>query len=202
MVGRGWHEDERGRWRAEGGFTQGGSTLTVAEGIKALLGVPEEKPMLGDDSNVGGPENPSQLAKTVDVAVDVGVSEGVFAPFSNPTRSWARGAPGSRGGELAGRKRTEPRDGFVYFFQGDTTGRIKIGFSTDPKRRLEEIRSGASERMRLLGSLPGTTGDEASYHRANSSAHVLNEWFSPEVLPQVAGILGVPTSTLVEIPFV
>jgi len=85
---------------------------------------------------------------------------------------------------------------------GDTTRRIKIGFSDNPGRRLEEIRSGASERMRLLGSISGTTTAEASLHRKHSSSWVLDEWFLGDVLPDVAKVLDTDVESLETIPFV
>jgi len=124
-------------------------------------------------------------------------------PWSNPTRNWKRAAPGSRGGQAGrGSHTSELRSGFVYFFQGDTTRRIKIGFSDNPGRRLEEIRSGASERMRLLGSVFGTTTDEASLHRKHSASWVHNEWFAPELLPDVATVLDTDVESLESISFV
>jgi hypothetical protein len=123
-------------------------------------------------------------------------------PFSNPTRAWQRGLPGSRGGSAARGPRGELRQGYVYFFQGDTTRRIKIGFSSAPERRLaKEIRKGASERMRLLGFVAGTTQDEAKLHRTNAGSHVLDEWFTEDVLPEVARHLGRSVEELEEIPF-
>lgn len=189
MVGRNWFVDERGRWRKPGPKSptrQAGCTVT--EAVTALL-----SPVQPEDDATPVPEYQTPEIGQVHTYEP--------EPFSNPTRAWKRGAPGSRNGEARRRSGGSTREGFVYFFQGDTTRRIKIGFSEDPERRLTEIRSGASERMRLLGSIAGTTTDEAAQHRANASAHVLNEWFAEDVLPDVAQVLGVAIKELEEIPF-
>jgi hypothetical protein len=162
--------------------------LTVSEAVEALLAPEQTEP--GET-----PSRDSERLKSVNPSKP--------ARWSNPTRNWPRAAAGSQGGATAGAKRNSATwDGYVYFFQGDTTRRIKIGFSQNPTRRLEEIRSGASERIRLLGSVPGTTGDEAALHRTNATVHVLNEWFAEDALPEVARVLGCDVQEFDAIPFV
>jgi hypothetical protein len=201
-IGKDWFQDDEGRWRKRGSFSEA-SDLTIREGIEAVLGVSKSvheasealgtagdpAPMLGASPEGNQPRKPVHETPKIEL------------PNFNPTRNWKRGAPGSAGGVYSGRLKGGSREGYVYFFQGDTTRRVKIGFSEDPERRLGEIRKGASERMRLLGSVVGTTGDEATHHRANSSSWVLDEWFAEDVFPQVADVLGVDVKTLEAIPF-
>lgn len=187
MLGREWFVDERGRWRQRGPKSPDTrSRLTVSEAVEALLA----------PQNQGLDSSPSEVPERLKSANPPKPEK-----WANPTRNWPRAAPGSRGGATARERSTSTTSGFVYFFQGDTTRRIKIGFSQNPTRRFEEIRSGASERMRLLGAVPGTTGDEAALHRTNATAHVLNEWFAEDALPDVARVLNLNLDDLDSIPF-
>lgn len=66
--------------------------------------------------------------------------------------------------------------GFVYFVHGDT-GRVKIGFTTDPVKRFGSLRTNCPDRLTLLGLLPGTKDDEREWHKRFEGDHLFGEWF-------------------------
>jgi hypothetical protein len=68
-------------------------------------------------------------------------------------------------------------DGFVYFVEA--AGRIKIGYACDPNKRLDELRCGCPVEMTLLGTLRGTSKDEADWHRRFAARRLHGEWFDP-----------------------
>ena len=77
------------------------------------------------------------------------------------------------------------RESFVYFARRTDTEAIKIGFSSDPRRRPQEIRKrersrrGACGRVELLGQYPGDKRDELALHARFAGARILEEWFRP-----------------------
>ena len=64
----------------------------------------------------------------------------------------------------------------VYFIE-DSIERIKIGFSTDPERRLGELQTGSSNRLRLIGSIPGGQHLESTLHSDFAHLRLKDEWF-------------------------
>lgn len=68
--------------------------------------------------------------------------------------------------------------GFVYFAEAE--GSIKIGWSSDVARRLEELQTGNPRKIRLLGAFPGTMHDEAALHRKFGHLRLEGEWFRGE----------------------
>lgn len=78
-----------------------------------------------------------------------------------------------------------PRKGSIYFLQGDTTRRIKIGFSKTPMWRATDIAKECSERINYIGTVPDCSiQDEAKIHRHFAHLRVIGEWFSehPDLL--------------------
>ena len=70
-------------------------------------------------------------------------------------------------------------EAYTYFAKGLWTGRIKIGRSTDPWRRVNEligVRNG--EEAELLCALRGRHL-ERKYHNRFAEYHDGNEWFTP-----------------------
>lgn len=67
----------------------------------------------------------------------------------------------------------------VYFVQAGEGGPIKIGVSGDVKTRMASLQGAHFERLRLLGSTPGTSEDERKLHQRFSAARVKGEWFRP-----------------------
>jgi hypothetical protein len=74
-----------------------------------------------------------------------------------------------------------PKAGFVYFISNPETGKIKIGFSDDPERRLADGRTWCP-RVVLLKTIPSKdmAADESYYHSKFNQAHFDGEWFLPE----------------------
>ena len=71
------------------------------------------------------------------------------------------------------------RKGFVYFFQGDATKLIKIGFSDNLTHRFQHLQRCCPERLIVLGAVQGSTFDERELHRKLKAARVHHEWFRP-----------------------
>jgi hypothetical protein len=68
--------------------------------------------------------------------------------------------------------------GFVYAI-GDSE-RVKIGWSSDPMRRLDKIRSDCPDVAHLLGLVPATREQEAEAHKLLAPWHIQREWFRHE----------------------
>lgn len=65
--------------------------------------------------------------------------------------------------------------GFVYAItSGDF---VKIGWSTDPRRRLGKVSSDNASPCSLIGFIPATLEDEAALHERFASSRVRGEWF-------------------------
>jgi hypothetical protein len=68
--------------------------------------------------------------------------------------------------------------GFVYAI-GDGE-RVKIGWSEDPIRRLNKIRSDCPNEAHLLGLISATRMQEAEAHKLLAPWHIRGEWFRHE----------------------
>ena len=79
----------------------------------------------------------------------------------------------------------------VYFAQGAISQLIKIGTTTNLKKRLQALRTGSPEPLVLLGAIPGGDQEERELHQRFSSQRINGEWFSPspELLRAAAGEL-------------
>lgn len=66
--------------------------------------------------------------------------------------------------------------GFVYFIWSDNW--IKIGYSLDPFRRVQDLVVGMPTGIRSLGAVPGTSKDEQRLHHALRSYRRHGEWFA------------------------
>ena len=64
---------------------------------------------------------------------------------------------------------------FVYFIQGKETGRIKIGTSQDPEKRIKSMQ--LPEPVRILHIQPGGRELESKLHKKFQHLHVHGEWF-------------------------
>lgn len=74
-----------------------------------------------------------------------------------------------------------------YFIVDETNGRVKIGKSTDPTKRLRELQTANASPLKLRLSLPngseGVFGEppgswtENALHIRFSSHHIRGEWF-------------------------
>jgi len=71
--------------------------------------------------------------------------------------------------------------GYVYFIQqvGKPETPIKIGYSSDPGRRISEVQIGSSEPLHFLCLFEGSIHDEARVHARFAHLRLQGEWFSP-----------------------
>jgi hypothetical protein len=69
--------------------------------------------------------------------------------------------------------------GYVYFFQAKNA-RVKIGQSTDPRRRLLDLSRHAGHRLDVIGVMPSDVplAEEAAIHSAFAAHHIEGEWFN------------------------
>lgn len=74
-------------------------------------------------------------------------------------------------------RRLNKAGGAIYFVQGITSRRIKIGFSTNILNRLEALGTSCPEQLRLLGAISGTMAAERALHARFASFRVKGEWF-------------------------
>lgn len=74
--------------------------------------------------------------------------------------------------------------GVVYFIRAEGSDAIKIGFTTDLKRRIRNLECASGRKVTLLHAMPGTYDDERSLHRRFKAARLDGEWFEavPELL--------------------
>lgn len=81
-------------------------------------------------------------------------------------------------GKLLAKQMLKLAKGTVYFVRaGD---KIKIGFSTDAKTRINSLQTSNPERLELLGVIDGPESHERSLHHRFRHLHVLGEWFRAE----------------------
>lgn len=78
----------------------------------------------------------------------------------------------------------------IYFIQADGVGHVKIGFTAndDAAVRLATLQVGSPVPLKLLGTIPGTLGDEKNLHRRFASARVHGEWFRP--IPELLALIS------------
>jgi hypothetical protein len=81
---------------------------------------------------------------------------------------------------------------YVYFFQAEESGVIKIGFSRSPAQRLKHLQIGHHEKLAMLGYAAGTSNDERKLHKRLVADKLSGEWFKPTkpVLEAVVGFLN------------
>lgn len=79
---------------------------------------------------------------------------------------------------------------FVYFARVRSRKLLKIGFTTDPRRRLGELKSETGFEHDLIGCVRGGRELERLLKRRFAGKRVLGEWFSDEILPEIERILS------------
>ncbi len=75
----------------------------------------------------------------------------------------------------------ERANGYVYFFQSRGDGPVKIGFSTSPRSRREQLQTAHGERISCLGYFAATKRAERLLHRHFAESQTFGEWYSPTV---------------------
>ena len=78
--------------------------------------------------------------------------------------------------------------GYVYFFQAEMGGPVKIGYSGSPRARRKELQTGHGEVIVCLGYLRGTKQSESMLHHAFADQRVRGEWFAPA--PMLTNLIG------------
>jgi hypothetical protein len=65
----------------------------------------------------------------------------------------------------------------VYFIKNLSSGHIKIGWSSDPERRIKELQPGAEGKLVLMATQPGGVETEASIHKHFKDLLFYGEWY-------------------------
>jgi len=71
------------------------------------------------------------------------------------------------------------RRSYIYFAARATDGAIKIGWSSDVIRRMQELRKRERCPVDLLACVPGSKPDELALHERFKSCALELEWFRP-----------------------
>lgn len=69
---------------------------------------------------------------------------------------------------------------FIYFAHCWTTGLVKIGVTTNVKKRIRHLKVECGHETRLLTSWPGTHKGERELHRQFADSAAGHEWFRIE----------------------
>lgn len=79
-------------------------------------------------------------------------------------------------------KKTSEVYGVVYFVGAQSTGPVKIGFTTDRtvSSRLSQLQTGSHEELVVLGKVDASPAVERAIHNLLSSHVVRGEWFERE----------------------
>lgn len=67
----------------------------------------------------------------------------------------------------------------IYFIQAEPNGRIKIGRSNSPEKRLANMQVGSPVKLKLIGTKNGGLAEEKHMHVVFSSHWSHGEWFEP-----------------------
>jgi hypothetical protein len=82
--------------------------------------------------------------------------------------------------------------GFVYAIQADDA--VKIGWASDPVRRLSELNVGSPNKHRLIGFVAATKSQERELHLLLSRWRIRGEWFRlVDAVEHFAKLLPVPS---------
>ena len=82
-------------------------------------------------------------------------------------------------------------DMYVYAIRERETGRIKLGISKDPERRLAQLQVGNSQDLELVAyrKAENRYADESKAHLLNADIHIRGEWFDHEAAHCLQGEL-------------
>jgi hypothetical protein len=78
---------------------------------------------------------------------------------------------------------TTTTKGFVYFIVDYQAKKVKIGYSTNPQRRLKELLTSNEGKLELAKIVQGTVKDERKYQRMFCHSKIRREWF--ELTPEI-----------------
>lgn len=87
----------------------------------------------------------------------------------------------------------------VYFVQNTRTSQVKIGYSSEVRKRIGSLQTATPDRLILIRLIDGGPRTEAWLHKKFSNLHVRGEWFEyhddmlvvcpPDELPQRAKVV-------------
>ena len=72
------------------------------------------------------------------------------------------------------------KEGFVYYIQEELDGNIKIGWSDDPIKRLQQHQTSNSSELRMLVYVKGSQEYERQIHSKFQTSKTTGEWFKPD----------------------
>jgi len=75
---------------------------------------------------------------------------------------------------------TKSKEGFVYYIQEEMDGNIKIGWSEDPIKRLQQHQTSNSRELRMLVYVKGSPDYEKEIQRKFQTSKTTGEWFKPD----------------------
>lgn len=67
----------------------------------------------------------------------------------------------------------------IYFIQTKESGKIKIGYSTSPDKRIKDLQIANPEKLELIGLLKGSKDYEKQIHQKFEELNIHGEWFDP-----------------------
>lgn len=72
----------------------------------------------------------------------------------------------------------------IYFISAEPDGPIKIGYASNPKKRIASLQTAHHQQLKLLKVIPGTLQAEAALHALFKNDRIKGEWFkrSPSLL--------------------
>jgi predicted GIY-YIG superfamily endonuclease len=73
----------------------------------------------------------------------------------------------------------------LYFIQAKGSGRIKIGRSKNPERRLKTLQTGNASQLKMVCSLNGLGWRERDIHEALKKWRLKGEWFEYECVGSI-----------------
>lgn len=71
----------------------------------------------------------------------------------------------------------ERKGDFLYFIQAKGSGRIKIGRSKNPQRRLKTLQTGNASQLKMVANLDGLGWREKDLHNTLKKWRLKGEWF-------------------------
>jgi len=69
------------------------------------------------------------------------------------------------------------RVGFVYCIRNDDARAVKIGFSKNPVRRIQQLQTASPSQLRLVAMLESAQAFETALHEQYAYRRLSGEWF-------------------------
>jgi len=67
---------------------------------------------------------------------------------------------------------------YVYFIEATGLNRVKIGYATNPTKRIKDLDTGSAVNLELLGVVPGSLAKERQLHQKFAQYRIKGEWFN------------------------